>query len=181
MPTTLDYYLLALIARGASTQYAMLKEGGISLGASTPSLRRLVNQGFVTVVRKVTSAMTTSKSRQRKDYELTREGKRVLKGGMKRLLEAPIPHDLDSVLRICTFLKAADSGRTSVTEYLSRAASARTQLASAYKAQAEAKLRTDGDMVRQSLPWMRLVCATYSAEAEGKAFSYLAALIQQRK
>jgi DNA-binding PadR family transcriptional regulator len=45
--SSLDVFLLALIDSGVATAYAMREQAGISVGASRPSLQRLLKLGFV--------------------------------------------------------------------------------------------------------------------------------------
>jgi hypothetical protein len=45
--TDLDLFVLALVADGISTPYELQKAAGLSQGATIPTLRRLLKEGFV--------------------------------------------------------------------------------------------------------------------------------------
>ncbi len=67
----LDLYLLILIESGSATSYSMQQHGGISLGASIPALRRMLDAGLV--------LKSKPGKRGRRDFSLTSDGIRAMK------------------------------------------------------------------------------------------------------
>src|SRR5664279_3877040 len=95
-PSILDFYLLSMIDRGASTAYGLWRNAGLSLRASTPSLRRLVKAGLISPLKEAGFS-----NRARHQYGLTDQGRRSVREAWKTLLVAKsVPPDLDSVLRV---------------------------------------------------------------------------------
>ena len=72
----LDLYVLSLLDRGLETPYSLQREGGLSLGASTPSLRRLSTAHLVK--RKEEQGST---NRPRHAYALTATGRDIARTG----------------------------------------------------------------------------------------------------
>ncbi len=92
----LDLFVLSLLDRGLETPYDLQKRAGLSLGATTPSLRRLLDAKLVT-----RSKDSGPGKRPRHAYELTARGKEEARQGWKLYLSPEhLPNDLDSILRI---------------------------------------------------------------------------------
>jgi DNA-binding PadR family transcriptional regulator len=94
MLRTLDLFLLTLVRDGIRTPYDWQAQAGVSLGASLPAIKRLVDGGMV-----VESAKG---SRGRREFSITRSGRSELQKTDVYLAEASEdgPSDLESVLRL---------------------------------------------------------------------------------
>jgi DNA-binding PadR family transcriptional regulator len=118
--SVLDLFILSLFDRGHETAYDLQCHAGVSLGSSTPVLKRLKASGFVKQ-----AAQAGSSKRLRHKFELTAAGRKLAHSGWVLLLKDRPPSDLDSILRlvdvarhyqakaggIATFLEAAASDR----------------------------------------------------------------------
>lgn len=94
-PSIIDRYVLYLIESGIDTQYEMLREVGVSLGASTPCLNRLIKGGFVSKLKRKTG------KRAKFEFSITAAGKSVLRADISALL-SPLnaARDMDSIIRL---------------------------------------------------------------------------------
>ena len=90
--TDLDLFVLALIDGEVSTPYELQKSAGLSQGATIPTLKRLLEVGFV--------RQGKPGARRRTGYKVTAVGKRLLKDGWRPLVDAGPSGDLDSDLRV---------------------------------------------------------------------------------
>src|SRR5580658_8867401 len=88
--TDLDLFVLALIDSGVSTPYELQKSAGLSQGATIPALLRLLEAGVV--------RQGKPGARGRADYKVNAAGRKVLKTGWRRLVEAGPSGDIDSDL-----------------------------------------------------------------------------------
>jgi DNA-binding PadR family transcriptional regulator len=94
--SVLDLYILSMIDRGCQTPYHLHREGGLSLGASSPALARLLKAKLVARLEE-----ENANRRPRHQYTLTAQGRRMARTGWQPYLSgARPPNDLDSVLRI---------------------------------------------------------------------------------
>jgi DNA-binding PadR family transcriptional regulator len=124
-PSILDYYLLSMIDRGTNTSYELLRKAGLSLGASTPSLRRLLKAGLISLQMEEETSM-----RPRHQYALTDHGKRSVREAWKTLLVArSIPPDLDSILRVVDMALHYGGDRRKIAVFLLEASRDRQRLA----------------------------------------------------
>src|ERR1017187_5746943 len=78
--TDLDLFVLALIDGGVSTPYELQKSAGLSQGATIPTLKRLLEAGFV--------RQGKPGARRRTGYKVTATGRKLLRGGWLPLIEA---------------------------------------------------------------------------------------------
>jgi DNA-binding PadR family transcriptional regulator len=94
MLRTLDLFLLTLVRDGVSTPYEWQARAGVSLGASLPAVKRLLDGGMVSEAEKG--------SRGRREFRLTRSGRNELMKTDLYLEEALEEGrgDLESVLRL---------------------------------------------------------------------------------
>ncbi len=115
--TDLDLFVLALIADGISTPYALQKSAGLSQGATVPALRRLLQEGFV--------EQTEPGVRGRADHRITREGRKILKTGWSELLDAGPSGDLDADLRVALLSLWAGGERRLAADFLRQSAASR--------------------------------------------------------
>jgi DNA-binding PadR family transcriptional regulator len=117
----LDLFVLALIESGVSTPYEFQKFAGISQGASIPSLRRLIDGGFV-LPKEVGS-------RGRTAHQITLTGRKTLKEGWRALVDEEPSGDLDADLRVALLALTVGRDRRAAVEYLRRSADKKASLA----------------------------------------------------
>lgn len=124
-PSVLDSYVLSMIDRGTATAYELFRNAGLSLGASTPSLRRLVKEGLISRLKE-----TRTSKRLRNQYVLTGHGKRSIHERCKILLAAKsVPSDLDSILRIVDMALHYGRAPREIVTFLQEASRDRKRLA----------------------------------------------------
>jgi DNA-binding PadR family transcriptional regulator len=161
----LDLYILSLLERGLETPYHLHSQGGISLGASSPALKRLIENKLI---RRITGP-TTSKRRSHR-YSLTEAGlEQAHLGWRPYFKDLRVPPDIDAVLRLVDLATQYKMKQAQITAFLERAARNRSDLAR----QAGARMVT-----RQQNPLTyaatRSTCDYARLEAEAKAMSELA-------
>ena len=162
----LDLYVLSLLDRNINTPYLLQREGGLSLGASTPSLRRL---GLVRLVKRHDEKGTTN--RPRHVYTLTATGVDLARNGWREYLYAGrIPNDLDGVLRLAEMATHYGATSNQVVDLLNRASEERKTLS---KRAAANKSSGQGFSYQQ----MRSICDKARWRAEGEALTELAASV----
>ena len=121
----LDLYVLSLLERGLETAYSLQREGGLSLGASTPSLRRLTEARLVK--RKDEEGKT---NRPRHVYTLTSSGRELARSAWREYSQpGRLPSDLDSVLRLSDMAAHYGAGAAEVARFLKTASDRRAILA----------------------------------------------------
>jgi hypothetical protein len=121
--TDLDLFILALIDSGMTTPYDLQKGAGLSQGATTPALQRLIDAKFV--------RQGKPGSRGRIDYNTTAAGRKCLKNGWQALIEAGPSGDLDSDLRIALLALWIAGDRGQAAEFLRRSADRKMDMVSA--------------------------------------------------
>jgi DNA-binding PadR family transcriptional regulator len=165
-PGLLDIYILSLLERGLETPYQLQREGGLSLGASTPSLRRLSQARLVR--RKDENGIT---NRPRHVYTLTTPGRDLAKNGWRNYLYASsIPNDLDAVLRLAEMATYYGASSKEVIQLLKRASEDRTSLS-----RLAAATRSTGQTL--SYQRMRTICDESRWRGEAQALTRLAASV----
>ena len=121
----LDIFVLALLDRGLETPYDLQRQGGLSLGASTPALRRLLKAKLVTLDEKASAT-----NRPRHAYKVTRSGSETARLAWVPFLGAEnLPPDLDSVLRIIDLAAHYRADKKKIAAFATRAANQRHVLA----------------------------------------------------
>jgi DNA-binding PadR family transcriptional regulator len=124
--SVLDVFVLSLLDRGLETPYDLQRQGGLSLGASSPALLRLVNADLV---KRAKSESSTN--RPRHQYRLTPSGKQAARAAWKPFLDSDDPpSDIDSLLRIvdmAAHYPRADKQK--IRAFLKRAAERKSRLA----------------------------------------------------
>ncbi len=121
----LDLYVLSLLDRGLGTPYSLQRDGGLSLGASTPALRRLSEARLVK--RKVEEGAT---KRPRHVYTLTASGQDIARNGWRDYFSSARPFsDLDAVLRLADMAVHYGEELESVAQFLGLASGHRSALA----------------------------------------------------
>ena len=165
-PGLLDIYILSLLERGLETPYQLQREGGLSLGASTPSLRRLSQARLVR--RKDENGIT---NRPRHVYTLTTLGRDLAKNGWRDYLHASsIPNDLDAVLRLAEMATYYGASSKEVIELLKRASVDRASLS-----KRAAATRSSGRAL--TYQQMRSICDEARWRCEAQALTRLAAIL----
>jgi DNA-binding MarR family transcriptional regulator len=160
----LELFILSCIDRGYGTPYAMQREAGLSLGATSPTLPKLAKQGLV---RRETGRTATN--RPKHEYALTATGKEKARQGWKAYLEsdAKPPADLDALLRLVDMAQHYGAEPAQLAVLMKDAAVARGQLAKKYSldfSETKAKAVFGYRNIRAKLDALR-----YKAEADGLA------------
>jgi len=159
----LELFILSCIDRGLTTPYLMQREGGLSLGATSPTLPKLVKLGLVH-----RSAEKTSTNRPRHEYALTKEGKQQAKLGWKGHLESSTtPSDLDALLRLIDLATSNGAAAAQLAELVKRAAKSRANMAERCSLEASELKSVMTGSYRAAKA--KLDCLRYHAEAEGLA------------
>ena len=121
----LDLFILSLLERGLETPYDLYRRGGLSLGATTPALKRLAEGKLI---RRVTGA--TSGKRRSHRYTLTEAGLEQARQGWRRYFkDLRVPADLDSALRLVDLAVQYKLEQAQITAFLQQAARDRSDLA----------------------------------------------------
>ncbi len=162
----LDLYILSLLERGLETPYDLHRQGGISLGASTPALKRLAEGKLI---RRLTGE--TANKRRSHRYSLTEVGLAQARRGWRRYFnELRVPADLKSLLRLVDVAVQYKLKQAQITAFLQQAARDRSDLAW----QAGSRMLS---LQQNPLSYAatRATCDYARLEAEAKALSKLAA------
>jgi DNA-binding PadR family transcriptional regulator len=168
----LELFTLALVERGVNSAYLLLS-AGISQGAALPVLGRLESSGYV--------RRGKPGPRGRTEFELTAAGRRHLQAGWKPLLEAPIPGDIESVLRTADLAALSGASRRIVSSYLKSAAKTKAIESKRRGADAvEARSALSDNPDSGSYGWMLAMSATARLTAEAKLLLQLAAELPKR-
>jgi DNA-binding PadR family transcriptional regulator len=153
MTSLLDIYVLALLDRGIETPYALQRQGGLSLGASTPSLRRLAEARLVK--RKAEVGMT---NRPRHVYTLTASGRELARNGWREPFQSGrLPSDLESILRLSEIAAHYGAPPAEVARFLRTASDRRATLARRAAAEPQEGAYVSGNAItmRSSSPESR--------------------------
>lgn len=122
--SVLEMYILSCLDQGMQTKYDLLRNASLSLGASTPALKRLAKAGMVS--RKNKKGVT---ARPRYEYTPTDVGNAALRSGISSLLTTAGDQDIDSVLRIVHVAGRHGATTKGIAAFLKRAAEHRDRLA----------------------------------------------------
>ncbi len=119
--SVLNVFVLSLLDRGLKTPYSLQREGGLSLGATTPSLRRLSAARLV-----AREDGENATRRPRYEYRLTAAGRKAARTGWREHFdEVRIASDVDSVLRLVDLAVHYGAKRNEIVVFLKRAAEQR--------------------------------------------------------
>lgn len=168
----LDLYILCCLDRGMQSSYDLLKQASLSLGATTPALRRLVKSKHIS-----RKAEIPKSARPRFEYRLTSKGESELDTGWKKLFESKQPDmDLDSLLRIVEIAWRRKASLPAIRSFLQRAADQRNRraLEAAYNSQGKSEKRAF------DYPRLKLRIEAARLEAETIALTKLAKDAQAR-
>ncbi len=164
-PTTLDLLILALVARGVGTAYALKQNADISVASSLATLQRLEKAGFLAA---------SIASRRSRHYKLTGSGRRLLRSGLGKL-DQILPHDLESTLRIAYL--AASRSRRAGADFLVNAAEASLREAETIKVlPAPARDAFDSGL---GYRWMKMIVQKNRSAAQAKALKEIATLLRK--
>jgi DNA-binding PadR family transcriptional regulator len=116
----LDVFILSLFDRGLETAYDLQRHAGVSLGSSTPALKRLQAAGLL----KRTVQVGSSK-RLRHGFEITATGRKLVRGTWISLLKDQPPSDFDSILRVVDVAQHYEAKVADIAAFLTAASSER--------------------------------------------------------
>lgn len=114
---SLEVFLLAMLDRGLTTVYDFREQAGVSIGATTPALHRLEQEGLV----------AQTENGRRNEFSLTAAGRRRLKNWQQDFERHPAT-DFDDILRTA-YLSWLLGGPKLSTKFLVAAAKARRRTA----------------------------------------------------
>lgn len=164
----LDLFVLSLLDRGLETPYDLQKRAGLSLGATTPSLRRLLDGKLAT-----RSKDSGSGKRPRHAYELTAKGKEEARQGWKSYMSSErLPNDLDSILRIVDLAVHYKHADQKIADFIRTAVKHRIHLSK----QLSTELESDK---KKSYPALRSRCEVARLQAEADELAKIAALFSR--
>lgn len=109
-----ELFLLSLIDRGLTSKYELQRSGGVSLGSSTPALRRM--QAAKLIVQDIDGQVG---SRPRHALKLSAAGRRLARTGWKDHLNPSLEADLDSILRLVDMAVFYGADKDQTVAYLS--------------------------------------------------------------
>lgn len=121
--SVLDIYLLSLIDRGLCTKYDLQRRGGVSLGSSTPALKRLQNAGLVTE-----QEAEEDTKRIRQILKLTPAGRRVVRKGWRQHFDVEVNLDVEAILRVIDIAADEAAPRGDIIDFLKAMSSQRNRL-----------------------------------------------------
>ena len=121
MESVLDMFILNLIAGHVETAYELQVVGKISLGSSSPALKRLEASGAIV------AKPSPPGKKHRQPYELTPSGRERLKASRANLLYTEPPSDIDSILRILDVCDMKASSASSFRTFVKQAADDRAK------------------------------------------------------
>ena len=168
----LDLFVLALIERGIATPYALLAKVGLSPGATLPVLARIESGGYV--------RRGKSLARGRAEYKITAAGRRFLQTGWRPLIDAPIPADVEAILRTAALALMSGAEESMVSDYLKKAAEAKSQDSKDQQTDAKVAAKARPASVDGQLyAWMRAFHSAARLKTDVKVLRDLANRIKQ--
>jgi hypothetical protein len=103
----LDVFVLFLMRDGVRTLYALKKEAGISIGAASPSLRRL-NENDMIAPRTNPRRKAVVGKRGKREYEIGLFAQKFLEPDWIAEWELDLPFDTESVARLVAMAEASN-------------------------------------------------------------------------
>jgi DNA-binding PadR family transcriptional regulator len=172
MRSNLELFVLALIQRGLGTPYDFRLKAGLSVGSTSPALKRLEDDGLITG--------SDPGARASRRFTLTAKGSRVLNKEWESHLNSH-PTDLDSIVRIA-YLAWEFQGRNAAAKYLQESSTALYGLAASRKAEAErlSPAITDSP-VAETFLWLRTRGEAMRLEVDATLLKDLAEEIGPKK
>ncbi len=102
----LDIFILLLVRSGIKTLYRLKQEAGVSIGAASPSLRRLEKRTFIYLPRKGHRGKEIVGKRGQREYQVNLFGQDFLQSDWLAPFEASLPTDTESVARLVAIAEA---------------------------------------------------------------------------
>jgi hypothetical protein len=102
----LDTFVLFLIRDGVNTLYRLLREGGVSVGAASPAVQRLLKAGLIDYSRDDVKGKPLVGPRGKLQMKLASFARPFLKAGWLLHFEERLPTDIDSVARLVAIAQA---------------------------------------------------------------------------
>lgn len=106
LTSTLDLFLLALIEQDVNSFYDFRQQAGLSLGATSPAVARLLDQGLITD--------SSSGPRGKVVYRITAAGRKALRSGWSTLAEISEKKakvETESILRLVAMARGRQRHR----------------------------------------------------------------------
>lgn len=164
-PSILELYILSLLDRGLNTKYEFQRQGGISLGSSSPALKRLEEAGIITE-----QEADDGTKRVRQMLKLTSTGRRIARKGWRKHLDIKASLDVEAILRIIDIAGHEGARRSEIIEFLKAMASQRSHL--------PADTNTD---IAEGITALQEQLAVYRANAEAMFLTDLAKSLARRR
>lgn len=161
--SSLELFLLALIDSGLTTPYEFHRQAGISVGASLPALRSLLQQKLIIRGRQG--------ERRRMEYSLTERGSSFLK--KSRTENFPELQDLQAALRLAVI--AHLTGRRVQALQLLR------EYRSGMEVRSAPQVETDLESPASMYKWMLSVRERHQGKAELQALSEIIKVLKHRQ
>lgn len=156
-PSILELYILSLLDRGLRTKYELQRHGGISLGSSSPALKRLKGATLITE-----QQAEDGSKRVRQILKLTPVGRRVMRKNWRQYFDVEVDLDVEAILRVIDIASHEAAPRGEIIEFLNTMAFRRSRLAD-----------TDQDPT-EGLTGLQEQLAAYRANAESAFLSDVA-------
>ena len=172
MRSNLELFVLALIERGLGTPYDFRLKAGLSVGSTSPALKRLEDDGLITG--------SDPGARASRRFTLTAKGRKILKQEWESHLNSH-PTDLDSIVRIA-YLAWEFQGRNAAAKYLQESTTALCGLAASRKAEAERLSQAVTERpVAETFLWLRTRGEAMRLEVDATLLKDLAEQISPQK
>lgn len=169
--SVLEIFILSILDRAAASPYNLRQKWAISLGASLPSLKRLVDRKLA--VRREGRSAT---NRPRHVYALTKAGRRTARSAWKGFLQGKRTiSDLDSVLRIVDMALYYGADSALISSFLRRVGEKRMAAAK------QAAMRTNTQELSPTYWILRGRSEASRLRTEGKFLRTVAASLTNAK
>ncbi len=167
--SNLELFTLVLVGRGLVNPYELHQRAGLSVGAVIPALKRLEAGQYL--------RRSAAGARRRQEFALTAKGQRAL-SEWRQLLEAPVPGDLDGILRVaCLALLGSD--RRAAAGFLRQAAERKQHAARGSELQGRELQKTAERGPLEFYAWMRAAGEEARAKAEASVLLDLARRLEK--
>jgi DNA-binding PadR family transcriptional regulator len=166
----LDLFILALVRSGLATAYDLKSKAGLSVGSTTPVLRRLKKAGLI--------SGSKPGARGSRKFEVTPVGIKTLDSGWRSAIS--VPSDFDSTLRAIYLAWLFGDSRI-VSKVIEKSVSAQEQLALVRAAEAAQLKRADATIVTgKSFRWLRAVCSAAELRARANVLRDIAKILPKK-
>jgi DNA-binding PadR family transcriptional regulator len=116
----LELYILSLLDRGLRSKYELQRKGGVSLGSSTPALKRLKGAGLITE-----QEAKEATKRIRQILMLTTAGRRLARQDWRNHPDLEANLDVEAILRVIDIASYQAAPQYEVVDFLKAMASRR--------------------------------------------------------